>query len=239
VTVNFYDTEDKLIYKLQDSVSKIDPNMPCYIHIDMGYVSDLCGFSLIQFRDWVYFDDDRKTKMPSFTAPICVGISRLAGQETSVLHIYDLIMELSKKYEIASVSYDSHQTRPIAQELTRAGIDNRYVSVDRTTEPYIVLKNLLGRKLIELPDNDILQRELVELKYEGSNKIDHPVGGSKDISDSLCGAIYNAYINIDMASEPSQKTFNVKSQIKLLDMASADYNPTKEFINDRLFNIFR
>ena len=72
-----------------------------------------------------------------------------------------------------------------------------------------------------------------------NGSIVHNCGGSKDIADSLCGAIYNAYINIDMASEPSQKTFNVKSQIKLLDMASADYNPTKEFINDRLFNIFR
>ena len=28
ITVNFYDTEDKLIYKLQDAVAKIDPNMP-------------------------------------------------------------------------------------------------------------------------------------------------------------------------------------------------------------------
>lgn len=175
ISVNFYDTEDKLIYKLQNSINKLDANMPCYIHIDMGYVSDLCGFSVIQFRNWVYFDKDRKTKMPSFTAPVCVGISRLSGQETSVLHIYDLIMELSKKYEVASVSYDSHQTRPIAQELTRAGIDNRYISVDRTTEPYIVLKSLLGRGLIELPDNDILTRELVELKYEGSSRIDHPV----------------------------------------------------------------
>ena len=180
ITVNFYDTEDKLIYKLQDAVAKIDPNMPCYIHIDMGYVSDLCGFSLIQFKNWVFFDNDRKTKMPSFTAPICVGISRLAGQETSVLHIYDLIMELSKKYEIASVSYDSHQTRPIAQELTRAGIDNRYISVDRTTEPYIVLKNLMGRKLIDIPNNEILMEELVNLKYEGPDKIDHPTCFTKD-----------------------------------------------------------
>lgn len=67
----------------------------------------------------------------------------------------------------------------------------------------------------------------------------HNCGGSKDIADSLCGAIYNAYINIDMASEPSQKTFNVKSQIKLLEMASANYNPTEEFIKDRLFNVFK
>ena len=383
ISVNFYDTEDKLIYKLQDAVAKIDPNMPCYIHIDMGYVSDLCGFSLIQFKNWVFFDNDRKTKMPSFTAPICVGISRLAGQETSVLHIYDLIMELSKKYEIASVSYDSHQTRPIAQELTRAGIDNRYISVDRTTEPYIVLKNLMGRKLIDIPNNEILMEELVNLKYEGPDKIDHPcltgdtrvkvlcrsdymitnvaikdivghhreyetftwdeirrdfvickisdafitksvnkvhfirftdgylvkctddhrfltisgyieakdlkVGtevigykgnkivsmtgdlylkdyinvydltidspyhnfclsngavvhncdGSKDISDSLCGAIYNAYTNIDMASEPSQKTFNVKSQVKLLDMASNNLNPNEEFFRSRLTGMFK
>jgi hypothetical protein len=384
VSVNFYDTEDKLSYKLQDSIAKIDPNMPCYIHIDMAFVSDLCGFSLIQFKNWVYFDNDKKTKMPSFIAPICVGISRQAGQETSVLHVYDLIMELSKKYEIASVSYDSHQTRTIAQELTRAGIDNKYISVDRTTEPYIVLKNLMSRELVDIPNNELLQEELVNLKYEGSSKIDHPClvgntnilvrkigssdidfvriedlvnsykdyevltysiennkfeysrihncwntgksavlvnllfhngtsvrctmdhpflleeygiyinasdiksgmkirsrdgyltvesvsiiaresptlvydlttesdnhnfvlyngvithncGGSKDVADSLCGAIYNAYINIDMASEPSQKTFNVKSQIKLLDMVTNNSNPSQEFFKDRVYNIF-
>lgn len=238
VSVDFYDTNDKLMYKLQDAVNNIDPLMPCYIHIDMGYVSDLCGLSVIQFKNWVIFDKDGKTKYPSFRAPVCVGISRKAGQETSVLHIYDFIMELSKKYEIASVSYDSHQTRPIAQELTRAGMDNRYVSVDRTTEPYIVLKNLMGRSLIELPDNELLQRELVELKYEG-NKIDHfGPDSSKDLSDALCGAIYNAYTNIDMASEPSQKTYNVKTQTKLLDMVSNDYDPSAEFFRSRVTNMF-
>lgn len=237
VSVDFYDTNDKLMYKLQDAVNNIDPLMPCYIHIDMGYVSDLCGLSLIQFKNWVIFDKDGKTKYPSFRVPLSVGISRKAGQETSVLHIYDFIMELSKKYEIASVSYDSHQTRPIAQELTRAGMDNRYVSVDRTTEPYIVLKNLMGRGLVEIPDNELLQHELVELRYEG-NKIDHTVESSKDISDSLCGAIYNAYTNIDMASEPSQKTYNVKTQTKLLDMVSSNYDPNTEFFRSRFSNMF-
>lgn len=374
IAVDFYDTEDKLIYKLQGAVASIDPNMPCYIHIDMGYVSDLCGFSLIQFKEWVFYDNDKRTKMPSFTAPITVGISRLSGQETSALHLYDLIMELSKKYEVASVSYDSHQTRPIVQELTRAGVDTRYLSVDRTTEPYIVLKNLMGRKLVEIPDNEILVRELSELKYEGTDKIDHPSGcltgdtrikviskkdhlmstismlnlvrnyqdylvctssgvsnikyawrtkvtteivelefddgfkfrctydhpiltdsdgykdameltcnylcngkrlrykvplaldeplpvydlcteaddhnfelgngvlvhnSSKDISDSLCGAIYNAYTNLDMASEPSQKTFAAKTQTKLLDYAMNSLNPSQGFFRDKAANIFK
>lgn len=381
VMVNFYDTEDKLIYKLQDAVAKIDPLMPCYIHIDMGYVHDLCGFSLIQFKDWVYFDDERKVKYPSFIAPICVGISRYAGQETSALHVYDLIMELSKKYEIASVSYDHHQTRPIVQELLRANIDARYVSVDRTTEPYIVLKNLMSRGLVEIPKNDVLIRELAELRYEGTDKIDHPCltgdtrvkvisrkghmacsvsiknlvnyhkdylahsydvandkvelvpitaafktkevnelayielsdryrfsctpdhkiltpsgyveaselkvgsevinvkrgctvrsisvlhqdttpvydlviepyhnfiledglvvhncGGSKDTSDSLCGAIYNAYSNLDMASEPKVSEFTAKAQMRLLDMSSEMKDPTREFLKSRAANMFR
>lgn len=63
--------------------------------------------------------------------------------------------------------------------------------------------------------------------------------GSKDISDSLCGAIYNAYTNIDMASEPSQKTFNVKSQVKLLDMAANNLNPNEEFFKSRLTGMFK
>lgn len=381
VMVNFYDTEDKLIYKLQSAVSNIDAQMPCYIHIDMGYVHDLCGFSLIQFKDWVYFDDERKVKYPSFTAPICVGISRYAGQETSALHIYDLIMELSKKFEVASVSYDHHQTRPIVQELIRAGIDTRYVSVDRTTEPYIVLKNLMGRELVDIPNNSILIKELADLRYEGTDKIDHPVGcftgdtrvkvihkrshlacsvsmkdlvdhhknylihsydlftgkvelcpisaammtkytnelahvtlsngyrfscttdhliltengyvkssklevgdevinlkgkvyvksveilyqdstpvydltvepyhnfilkdgtvvhnSSKDTSDALCGAIFNAYSNLDMASEPKVSEFTAKSQLKLLDMASQDTDQTRVFLRDRAASMFK
>lgn len=234
IMVDFYDTDDKLSDHLYQAISRIDPNTPCYIHLDMGYVHDLCGFSLIQFNKWEMYGE-KGTKYPSFRVPIAVGISRKSGQETSALHVYDLIIELSKRFDIASVSYDTHQTRPIVQELMRAGIDTKLISVDRTTEPYIVLKSLMSRKLIELPNNQILLRELAELKYVGPDKIDHPSSGagSKDISDSLCGAIFNAYTNIDMASEPSANTFKAKQQAKLFDMAeSRDFNnPFQSMIN--------
>lgn len=232
IMVDFYDTDDRLSYKLKMAMTRIDPNVPCYIHIDMGYVHDLCGFSLIQFNKWMNYDKSNGTKYPSFRVPIAVGIGRRSGQETSALHIYDLITEINKKYSLASVSYDSHQTRPIVQELMRAGIDTKLISVDRTTEPYIVLKNLMSRGLIELPENDILLRELSELKYVGPDKIDHPVTGSKDIADSLCGAIFNAYTNIDMASEPSANTYKVKQQSKILDTISEGLfnNPIQKMV---------
>ena len=42
-----------------------------------------------------------------------------------------------------------------------------------------------------------------------------------------------------MASEPSQKTFNVKSQVKLLDMAANNLNPNEEFFKSRLTGMFK
>lgn len=67
----------------------------------------------------------------------------------------------------------------------------------------------------------------------------HNCGGSKDIADSLCGAVFNAYSNLDLASEPKVSEYTAKSQTRLLEMAGKEDNPTKEFLKSRAINMFK
>ena len=48
---------------------------------------------------------------------------------------------------------------------------------------------------IDLLDVDLLQDELIHLQRDSfSGAIDHPEGGSKDVSDSVAGAVWNAIL---------------------------------------------
>jgi hypothetical protein len=66
--------------------------------------------------------------------------------------------------------------------------------VDRTIDPYNMLKEAIYEKRIDMYYNEHLYRELIQLEEVniGSHtKIDHPKSGGKDMSDSLAGCVYN------------------------------------------------
>lgn len=172
ITVDFNDLEDKIMYKVRPAIDRIPKDAVIWISVDLGVVSDRTGLAICYFDKWVYYGEN-KTPQPYFIVPLVVGISRVAGQETSILHIYDFIKELSKEFEIGMVTADSFQSRQLFQDLSREGIPTKYVSVDKTDTAYNIVKNLYNRFLVEYPDNEIFKREVVNLNHI-NGKVDHP-----------------------------------------------------------------
>ena len=51
---------------------------------------------------------------------------------------------------------------------------------------------LIYEDRLAMPHIDVLLDEMLELKIVSDKKVDHPRKKSKDLSDAVCGSVYNA-----------------------------------------------
>lgn len=97
------------------------------------------------------------------------------------------------------VSYDGFQSVDSIQILWEHGICARVFSVDRDTGPYEDLRETLHnarldyyRYVVIMPDGlplAIFEHEYKRLESIKGKKVDHPEGGSKDVSDGAAGVV--------------------------------------------------
>lgn len=121
-----------------------------------------------------------------------VGVTAPKGQEVPLYKIQDFIEYLIKnmKYPVASISADTFQSKQTLQNLQTKGYVTENISVDRTRDPYLFLRQLVHNKQILIAKNEYVKTELKKLRDDGK-KIDHPVNWHKDLSDAICGCIWN------------------------------------------------
>jgi hypothetical protein len=100
---------------------------------------------------------------------------------------------------IGKVTADLHMlSADTLQGLQKAGFETEYVSVDKTATPYFVMRNMVYEDRLYLPNMKLLKTELSELEVSpDGTKVDHPIKGSKDIADGVCGAVYTASNNAE------------------------------------------
>ena len=77
-------------------------------------------------------------------------------------------------------------------ELRMIGIEAETLSVAK--KHYDDMAMLIGEERIVGPEIPLLINELLQLRII-RDKVDHPRKGSKDLSDAVCGSIYNAIAN--------------------------------------------
>jgi hypothetical protein len=73
---------------------------------------------------------------------------------------------------------------------------------------------------------DLLEKELIELQRDvQTGKLDHPAEGSKDMSDSLAGAVLNATKHKDSLVDSGQL-------LSTMANINAEVNPQEEFMQN-------
>jgi hypothetical protein len=106
--------------------------------------------------------------------------------------IRQIIFDLKENYglPIKVVTTDGFNSVDFRQILAKKGYATDYLSVDRTTQPYVTVRDAINDGRLFLPRHQWLLKELVELEYVRSGskeKVDHRERGSKDIADAVCG----------------------------------------------------
>jgi len=101
----------------------------------------------------------------------------------------------------SSITYDLYGSRE-SQQLLRKRFGQEVVghqSADRSPDPYLVLKECIYEGRLKCYPYKPLMEELRTLQRDlRTGKIDHPPGGSKDVSDALACAVFAATKQFDL-----------------------------------------
>lgn len=170
------------------------PKLPRFFHCDLAITGDSAGFAIgtvLGFKQCSTLGGV-KEMLPIIHIDALLEIAPPKGGEILLYKVRDVIHALRQfGVNVRWGSFDQFQSRDSMQLLKQAGIAVGYQSVDINTGPYDFVKNALYDERLSFPAHARCQKELAQLEKDTKRqKIDHPPGGSKDVSDALAGVVY-------------------------------------------------
>lgn len=206
--------------------------MPQFIHIDGSLTGDKTGISSVgvsglketqQYNGSYEFVSTEMTYKHIFS----VDIEAPQGSEISFEKTRNFIYYLKASgFNIVGVSLDGFQSADMKQMLIAQGYDANIISLDKTPQGYLALRSALNDGRLGLIQIDLLETELIQLQRDvQTGKIDHPPDGSKDMADSLAGALFNASIHKQDLVD-NRQLFSVAADINM------EADPQQEFLDD-------
>lgn len=183
---------------------------PMYIHLDMSKTGDRTGIGGI----WVIgkkpkVEGEDSSRELFFQVAFGVAIQAPKGYEISFDKHRAFIRWLRDQgFVIRGISCDTYQSAQIQQQLKADGFNVDTISVDRLDSetkiclPYAYFKSTIyDRRLIVYEAGcDLLTDEILGLERQSDGHVNHPEGGtkgSKDLSDAICGSLWNASRHAD------------------------------------------
>ena len=205
--------EDKTQYSDYFDLSKVPSDLksrPLYIHLDMSISGDKTGIAgaWIKRKKSAASDGQSQSKSLFFRAAFSVAVQAPRGAQISFEKNKNFIYWLRDNgFNVKKITADTYQSAAVLQDLTAHGFDCEVQSVDRLTgegknkicEPYHYFKTAIYDGRIEIYKTQLLTEEVVGLERLSDGHIDHTTEGinSKDISDALCGSIFEASKHAD------------------------------------------
>lgn len=186
------------------------------LHADLALKADCAGISMCHIKNWERREhqmgdqsqpkeganmqvDDRPVLKVDFVASYEADLTaetpdgEAKAREIQIRWFRNLIRELKRRgFVIGLVTFDNFQSADSIQILESWGIPSAVQSVDRKTEPYSTLREVMYDGRLEGYYRKRLKDEIEGLTLFPNGKLDHPAGASKDEADALCGAVYGA-----------------------------------------------
>ncbi len=163
-----------------------------YIHLDMAYRSDRFGMSSV-YSDLVKYtsEDGHEIYRRKYFVDFCLGIQAKNKETVDILKVLEFVYSLKERgYPLKLVTTDNHQGEIARQMISKRGVRTEYLSVEKSKEQYLNLKNIIITEALEGFINPPLMRELRGLR-ESQKKIEKGKGYTDDMSDSLAGALWS------------------------------------------------
>lgn len=171
--------------------------LPRWVHIDLAVTGDACGFAIGHVPGFKTMERDsmgrhEKEVMPIIRMDGLLRIKAPRGDEIKFYKVRDILYLLRDRgVNVKWVSFDSFQSVDSIQMLKQRGFVTGRQSVDTDNTPYDFTKAAMYEGRLEMPLHSHCQTEFVSLEKDNkTGKIDHPVQGSKDVSDSVAGVVY-------------------------------------------------
>lgn len=161
-------------------VPKEIKRIPMNIHIDFAEVSDHTGISGVGPDGTKVVLDritEKKIVMPFYKQIFQVAIEAPPGDRMSFQKVINFILWLRRSgFHVNTVTTDQYQSAFVRESLEHLGFVTDKISVDKSEDPYIGLRNLLQDQRIELVKHDLQEQEMIHLQRL-NGRIDHPAQG--------------------------------------------------------------
>ena len=212
-----------------DYVDKSMMEKPLYVHLDMSISGDKTGIAGVWIKG-IKTPEEGKPDNHELVYKLAFSVSIKApkGYQISFEKNRQFIYWLRDNgFNVKGVSCDTFQSYDLLQQLSAKNFDTQIISVDRVTDkickPYQYFKSTIYENRIEMYDSKLLTEEIIGLeRNNNSGKIDHTPSGinSKDQSDAVCGALWNA------SNHAEEFDFEFGDRIdSMIDISETDLSP--------------
>lgn len=172
---------------------------PYYAHIDLAKTEDACGLAIVhvvgskQLSRGFGREKKFETK-PIIRVDLALEVVAPPRGEIRISSIRELLYQFRDMgMQFGVISYDSWGSEESIQTLKSEGFTAENLSVDTDSAPYEATKEAIYDGRLICYDHPVLAMELATVrKDDKTGKIDHPIHGKKDVSDSLAGAVWHA-----------------------------------------------
>lgn len=181
-----------------------------YIHVDLAQKQDRCVVTMAHVEKWITRNIGGNMTEPAPVVKVDAVRWWTPTSDKSVdfTDVREYILSLARRgFDIRLVTFDRWQSHDIMNELRRYGLRSEILSVAKKHYTDMAMVVYEGR--LSAPHNKLFIDELLALRITKADKIDHSRSGTKDFSDSICGAIFNA-----ISHTPKQA--NVEIEVKTL-----------------------
>lgn len=194
-------------------IGKVNNEKKYFMHVDLARVQDNCAVAIAHVEKWqkTIFDGEGEV-VPYIVVDMVRYWKPDRSRPVDFSDVRDFIVSVDRYgYNLELVTFDRWNSDQTIQYLNEQGIKAEKLSVDR--DQYTDLATLMGEHRIHGPDVDLLKDELKKLVVLPNGKVDHTNKSSKDLSDAVAGAVWNAAVHT-----PRQLTIDV---VTYADMAKA------------------
>lgn len=197
-----------------------------YIHVDLAQKHDHCAVAMAHVDKWVSVDIGNPTgEAHPYVVIDCVRWWTPTKDKTvDFKDVRNFIVSLKRRgFDIALTTFDRWQSWDTMTYLSENhGMETELLSV--ALKHYQDFQTVMYDFRLEGPDIELLKKELGQLMLK-KDKVDHPSSGSKDLSDAVCGAVYNSVVYAEKPNDAEVEVLTYKEvRARMRREHEADYN---------------
>lgn len=185
-----------------------DPEKTYFMHVDLAQKHDHCAVALTHVDGWVTMKigEQYKEAAPRIIVDAVRYWTPTASKSVDFTEVKNYITSIRDRgFNLKMVTFDRWNSHDMMQQLGVHGIKTEILSVAK--KHYEDMSLTLTEERLHGPNIQLLIDELLQLRIV-KDKVDHPRKGSKDLSDAVCGAVYNAIVLTPPDSEREVEVYN-------------------------------
>lgn len=201
-----------------------------FMHVDLAQKHDHCAVAMGHIDKWIEYNigsSGMKEYMPLVKIDAVRWWTPTKDKSVDFKDVIEFIKQVRREgFDLKLVTFDRWNSHDTMQDLERNGIATDMLSVGKKHYDDFLI-TMYDDRLVG-PKSELLIKELGELRQVIKGKvvtIDHPRKGSKDLSDAVCGAIWNAvaYTPKEERLEADAMTLSdLRKQVRELDNEEAE-----------------